>query len=165
MKRRYQPKKRLGLTFLLSFSLLAAGFALLAMILPLPPSTERTLLAVTAGILVLLAFTVLCRFGICGYEYYIVDDLFYVVRLVGRRRRVVCDLSTAHIRRCVRVLDGNKPKDVPRPTRCFNFTVSPFPGECAYLYYGTRDDRLHLLILNYHKDFFDDLTSVLYKTT
>ncbi len=162
MKRRYLPKKRLGITFLLSSSLLAVGALLYAMVAPLPRTLTVSLLTVMAYALVFAAFGVLVRFGVVGYEYYFVDGLFYVVRLVGRRRRVVCDLSLAHIRATERVADGAAPHTALKPRRCFNYTVSPLNRTTMRIYYGTDEAHIHLLILSDHPDFFGDLEGVLH---
>ncbi len=163
MKLCYRPKKRLGMIFLLSFSLLFAGITVFAMTAPLPASYMSSLLSVLASGLTAVAFIILWRFGIVSYEYYVVDRVFYVVRILFGRRYVICDLSLSLIRAAVYVPDGAKQPPQPyRITRIRNFTNAPLLCETMQITYGTSDTHLHRLILQYHKDFFEDFKKNLY---
>ncbi|MBQ8577759.1 MAG: hypothetical protein IJ449_07325 [Clostridia bacterium] len=158
---RYIPTRHPGTACLLSVSLFAAGLIVRAMMRPLAPSVAVMLLMLTAYALLIMSIVFLWRFGLVSYEYYAVDGIFYVSRVLFGHRRVVCDLALAHIRYIVNSGGASDKNDVPpgiRAVRSYNYTVSWPLDSAVRIYYGTNPERLSVMVLNDNtRGFYDAL--------
>lgn len=156
---RYVPKKQNLLTCLFSVSLFAAGLLILIILAPLAVSGAIPYLQIAAWFIIFAAFAFLFRFGMVSYEYYLADNIFYVVRVLFGRRYVVCNLAVRHILAVLTSAEQDARRQQGKPARYFNFTVSWPLDMTTLVYYRTGRDRKDMLILNYHKDFHRDFSS------
>ena len=160
---RYVPKKQNMQTALFSASLFVSGLLILTMLAPLTAAGAMLYVRIAAWFLILAAFAFLWRFGMVSYEYYLADNIFYVVRVLFGRRYTVCNLAVQHILAILTSAEQAARRQAGKPARYFNFTVSWPLEKTTLVYYRTGRDRKDVLILNYHKDFHRDFLEAVSK--